>query len=116
MKRLLLTTAFFGLSATLAQAAAIERTFTSSSILFEEGRYVELSLGTVNLDSSGRLNGLPVSTGGGVMGNFNTYILGLKYPVTPDLDVALVLDQPVGADVRVVSRKWWKLDGGVISG
>ena len=28
MKQLLLTTAFFGLSATLAQAAAIERTFT----------------------------------------------------------------------------------------
>lgn len=78
MKQLLLTTAFLGLSATLAQAAAIERTFTSFSILFEEGRYVELSLGTVNLDSSGRLNGLPISTGGGVMGNFNTYILGLS--------------------------------------
>lgn len=111
MKRLLLTTAFFGLSATLAQAAAIERTFTSSSILFEEGRYVELSLGTVNLDSSGRLNGLPVSTGGGVMGNFNTYILGLKYPVTPDLDVALVLDQPVGADVSYPSDTYYPLAG-----
>lgn len=111
MRTLLLTTAWIGIGATAAGAAAIERTITTSSILFEEGRYVELSLGTVDLDVTGQLDQAPISTGGGVLGNFNTYILGVKVPVTPDLDVALILDQPIGADISYPSDTMYPLSG-----
>lgn len=85
-----------------AIGGAIERTTQSVDILFAEGRYVELSFGRMEPNVSGRFApapGVEVGTGGSVLSGFNSASVGFKMPVTPEFDLALVIDQPVGADV-----------------
>lgn len=102
MKWHLMTTAGFALMAGHAGAAGIERTAQSTAILFEEGRYVEFAFGRVMPDVSGAKTvapGVEMTTGGNVLSAYNAASLAFKTPVTPDLDLALVIDQPIGADV-----------------
>uniref|UniRef100_A4WUJ0 Membrane protein involved in aromatic hydrocarbon degradation n=2 Tax=Cereibacter TaxID=1653176 RepID=A4WUJ0_CERS5 len=86
------------LSAGAASAGDIERSTQSVGILFEEGRYVELTYGFVKPDVSGNIPNTPFQSGN-MAGNFSTWSLAYKQALGSNMDIALVLDQPIGADV-----------------
>ncbi len=86
-----------GLAGTSALAGGVERSTQSVAILFEKGRYAEFSLGSVASDVSGNLGG--VFSSGDMAGNYVTYSLGYKQALRDDLDLAIILDQPIGAKV-----------------
>jgi long-subunit fatty acid transport protein len=79
-----------------AMAGGVERTAQSLAILFEEGRKAEFTLGYASPDVSG------VAFGGFSGDATPSYFLpgfAVKVPLTPDLDAALIYDQPFGADI-----------------
>lgn len=96
MKRLILASAAMATLASGALAGGLERTPQSMAVLFEEGRYVELSFGAVSPDVSGN------SAGGAASGDiFDTYFnLGLSYKadLNSQFSYAIIFDQPYGAD------------------
>jgi long-subunit fatty acid transport protein len=82
------------------QAGGIERTSQSVGILFEVGRYAEFSIGSV----SPKVSGVFAHPAGGISSgnmasNYTSLSLGYKQPIGKNIDVALIIDQPVGADV-----------------
>ncbi len=99
MKRILMTTAATVAFAGAAQAGGIERSSQSVAILFEQGSYAELSFGHFSPDVSGRFeaNGTP---SGDMAGNYTTYSLGYKRALNDNLDLAIVLDEAIGASVN----------------
>ena len=102
------------LAAGPAGAAGIERSTQSTAILFEEGRYVEFSIGRMMPDVSGHFDPAPGSrldTGGSVLSDFNAASLAFKMPLTPEADIALVLDTPVGADVAYPANGAYPING-----
>lgn len=110
MNKILMTASALALSATAATAGGVERSTQSVAILFEEGNYVEMNAGRVKPEVSGNsirsvtLPGpltLPAGAPSGDMArDYNTYSLGLKLKVNDKLDFALILDEPIGADVQ----------------
>jgi len=98
MKRILMTTAAFGLVAGMAQAGGVERSHSPYAILWEKGNYAELSFGYAAPDVSGAVGGGAVRSGD-MADNYMQFSLGLKYALNDRLDLAIVLDQPIGADV-----------------
>lgn len=97
MERVLVTVSAFALGAGSALAGGIERSAQSVAPLFEAGNYVELSFGTFSPDVSGTFGGVLPS--GDMAGNQFTYSLAYKQALSDQLDLALIVDQPVGADV-----------------
>ncbi len=96
MKRLLTTAAAFAAAASGAQAGGVERSTQSVAILFEQGRYAELSLGTFSPDVSGN-----VGVGSGDMSpSYTSWSLGYKMDIGERMAFALILDEPIGAKVR----------------
>lgn len=87
------------LTTTAATAAGIERTGNDYSVLFEEGNYAKLSFSTVRPEVSGDY---PTALGGGSTGimseDFSSASLSFKYGIAENLDVALFLNQPFGAN------------------
>lgn len=80
-----------------AMAGGIERSAPSVSLLFEEGRYGEFSYGYVNPSVSGTFGaGTP---SGDMAPGYSLVGFGYKQDFGDNLDFALVVDQPVGADV-----------------
>lgn len=105
MRRVLMTVSATALTATGAYAGGIERSTQSVAILFEQGNYVEFSLGDVSPNVSGTQQSFlpPGSIGassGDMAGDYTTWSLGVKAAITDKLDFALVLDEPIGADVN----------------
>lgn len=114
MARKLIWAGTLALAAGPAGAAGIERSPQSTAILFEEGRYAEFALGRVMPDVSGRLTvapGVDIGTEGNVLPAFTAASLAFKMPATPQVDVALVLDTPVGADVTYPSNTAYPIAG-----
>lgn len=100
MKRILTTAVAVAAAATTAHAGGVERSSQSVAILFEQGRYAELSFGTFSPDVSGTA---PAALGGANSGDmassYNSYSLGYKMDVGERMDFALIIDQPIGANV-----------------
>lgn len=108
MKQLMGGAALIALAAGGAHAGGVERSSQSTAILFEEGTYAEMTYGNVNPDVSG-VQALPAppapaGTLGGSSGDINpaysTVSFGFKTALSENIDVALILDQPIGADVN----------------
>lgn len=104
MRRVLMTVSATALTATGAYAGGIERSTQSVAILFEQGNYMEFSLGDVSPNVSGTQQvalapGSVGSSSGDMAGDYTTWSLGVKVALTDKLDFALVLDEPIGADV-----------------
>lgn len=98
MKRILLTTvAAATISATAAYSGGIERSSQSVGILFEEGSYGEFSFSTVSPDVSGVFAGAVSS--GDMAPSYQTFSFGYKQDIGSNLVFALIVDQPIGADV-----------------
>lgn len=106
----LTSVSLLALSAVAAQAGGIERSHSPYAILWEKGNYVELSYGRVMPDLTGERPVAPgVSLGSGnILEDFSQVGLGLKYQLNSNLDLAIVFDQPMGADIAY--------PGGLISG
>lgn len=100
MKYVLMTASAIALGSGGAHAAGIERSAQSVGIIFEEGNYAELSFGGFNPDVVGAGAGPYAGTSSGDMApGYGTFSFGLKQSLSERLDFAVILDQPVGANV-----------------
>jgi len=110
MKRLLMmTAASFAVTATSTFAGGIERSSQSVGILFEEGTYGEFSYSTVSPSVSGVFGGAVAS--GDMAPSYQNYSFGYKQDFGNNLSFALILDQPVGADVSYPSGTTYPFTG-----
>lgn len=98
MKRILTTAAAFAAVATGAHAGGVERSGQSVAILFEQGRYAELSFGHFDPTVEGSVGGGAVRSGD-MSSSYNTWSLGYKMDIGERMNFALILDQPIGANV-----------------
>lgn len=101
MKNIIATTSLIALTAGAAHAGGIDRSGQGLGALFEKGRYLELSFGSVNPSVTGKDVAL---FGGGSTGSvgldYTQLGLSYKYDVNEKLSFALNIDQPFGADVK----------------
>ena len=84
------------------QAGGVERTTQSVGILFEVGRYAEFSIGSVSPTVSGtgiNTTATGIVSSGNMASDYTSASLGYKQNIGNNFDVALVIDQPNGADV-----------------
>lgn len=90
-----------GLSASTAFAGGIERSAQSVALLFEEGRAMQFSFTYVSPTLEGTFSPAPgVSLGSGDMApGYSSLSFGYKMPVGRSMDLALIYDQSVGADI-----------------
>lgn len=110
MKQFLMATAALVAGATGAMAGGVERSAQSVAILFEKGRYAELSFGRFAPDVSGSVGGGAVSSGD-MAGDYNSWSLGYKMDIGDRLAFAMVLDQPIGANVSYPTGTGYLLAG-----
>lgn len=102
MNKLTLTASAVASLAGLAHAGEIERQGDPTQILFEKGKnYLEFYLATVDPSISGD-NTLPLPLGstGDIAESFQSFGLGYKHQLNEKVALALVMNQPVGTDVK----------------
>lgn len=100
MKKLTLAAAALAASTTLASAGGLDRSGQGVGIIFEGGNYVQLSFGQVNPTVSGTYTAIPGTVSGDMAPTYNQIGGGIKFTLNPRLDVALIYDQPWGANVN----------------
>ncbi|MDD9729897.1 outer membrane protein transport protein [Mameliella sp. AT18] len=92
-----------------AQAGGIDRSGQSIGVIFEKGTYAEFSFGSVSPNVSGmQVVTFPPALGGSTAGSksgdmTNSYLqfgAALKHDYNDKFSVALILEQPFGADVE----------------
>jgi long-chain fatty acid transport protein len=98
MKRILTTATALVAAATTAQAGGVERSVQSVAILFEQGRYAELSFGQFSPDVSGSILG-GARQSGDMAPSYNNLSLGYKMDIGERMAFAIIIDEPIGADV-----------------
>lgn len=103
MKNYILSATAVCLTTGSAYAGALDRTGQSVDVLFEDGRYVEFSLGYISPDVTGEnINPFlgPVGTKSGDIGvsNFN-FGGAYKADINERLSYAIIIDQPYKAEV-----------------
>ena len=81
-------------------AGGLDRSGQGVNILFEEGNALQFSLAYSRPDTSGTLDGVE---SGNVTNSFVTPHAAYKHAVNDQLDIALIYDQPFGADVDYAS-------------
>lgn len=110
MKRLMWATTALLAATTGAQAGGVERSTQSVAILFEQGRYAELSFGRFAPDVSG-LSPLSPANSGDMAGDYNSWSLGYKMDIGDRMALAMILDQPIGANVNYPAGTGYPLGG-----
>lgn len=110
MKRVLLATSAMIAAASGAQAGGVERSSQSVAILFEQGRYAELNFGRFSPDVSG-LSPLSPGGSGDMAGDYNSWSLGYKMDIGERMALAMILDQPIGANVNYPTGTGYPLAG-----
>ncbi|KQI72561.1 hypothetical protein AN191_05965 [Loktanella sp. 5RATIMAR09] len=99
MKNTMTAGAALLLSTSIVSAGGIDRSGNAYSVLFEDGNYAQLSFSTVNPDVSGDY---PAGLGGGSTDNmaegYLSFGAAVKYGVTDQIDLALFINQPFGAN------------------
>ena len=96
MGRVLVSAGALALGATSAFAGGIERSTQSVAPLFESGNYFEFSFGSFSPDVSGVGAGPFAGTStGDVLNTYSTYSFAYKRALKENLDLALIVDQPV---------------------
>ncbi len=96
MKKILAAATAVAAVASGVQAGGVERSTQSVAILFEQGRYAELGFGTFSPDVSGSRAGV---ASGDMSASYETLSLGYKMDLNDRMALAVILDQPIGADV-----------------
>lgn len=97
------------MGATSSFAGGLERSAQSVAILFETGKYAEFSIGNVAPDVSGNLPGMFNSDN--MLDSYNAVSFGYKQPLGDKVDLALILDQPIGANIDYPSTALYPLAG-----
>lgn len=103
MKTLIGAASALALAAGAALAGGIERTTQSAMILYEDGNYGELSLGSASPSVSGTSRALgpfPAQKIDNVADDYFLPGFGLKMDLGDNLSAALIYDRPFGADVK----------------
>ena len=111
MKRVLLASSAILAAVTGAHAGGVERSAQSVAILFEQGRYGELSFGRFAPDVSGTVGGGAISSGD-MAGDYNSWSLGYKMDIGDRMALAMILDQPIGANVNYAPGTGYPLGAG----
>jgi len=99
MKRLMWATTALVATTAVAQAGGVERSTQSVAILFEQGRYAELSFGHFDPTVEGAVGGGAIGSGD-MAGSYNSWSLGYKMDIGERVALAMILDQPIGANVN----------------
>ncbi|MDT8855978.1 hypothetical protein RNZ50_13345 [Paracoccaceae bacterium Fryx2] len=102
MKTLAGAVGALALGATAATAGGIDRSGQNIGVLFEKGRYAELSFGHVTPDVTGVDN--DGNATGNVAGSFTPLSFAYKYDINDQVSFAVILDQPFGADIAYGAR------------
>ncbi|MEO1138659.1 MAG: outer membrane protein transport protein [Pseudomonadota bacterium] len=110
MKKIALAATTLGLATGVAHAGGLDRSFTPIDPLFEKGNYAELSFGFT----------MPDVTGSDLLGNSISNVgddyaqagAAVKIDFNDKLSMALIYDQPYGADVRYGGNPATTLLGG----
>jgi long-chain fatty acid transport protein len=111
MKFFLATASTIAIGATGAFAGGIDRSGQGVGLLFEPGRVLELSYGSVNPTVEGTdVLGAPT---GDVADNYAQVSLSYKYDINDKLSFALNIDQPFGANIEYAASS--PLLGGTIA-
>lgn len=112
MKQVWSGVAIAGLAAGMAEAGGVERSTQSVDILFEEGNYAQLGIGTFSPSVSGTSSFYGFTTpSGSMLSSYNTVSLGYKQALNDNLDLAIVFDQPIGADVDYPTGTGYPVQG-----
>ena len=108
MKMILGATTALAMGTLSAQAGGIERSAFSPAFLFENGNYFEMAFGAV----SPSVSGVALGVGSGDMASSYTTISGsLKYQITDEFAIGVIVDQPVGVDVAYPGGTGYFFDG-----
>ena len=100
MRTTILATSLIALAAAPAFAGGVERSNQSMAILFERGNYLEFGASYSMPRVSGVANPLLGGQGSGIMSqNFWNLDLRFKGQINEQLSYAVILDQPIGANV-----------------
>jgi long-chain fatty acid transport protein len=100
MKTYLSSACILALCAGSAIAGGIDRSGQSIGAIFEKGDYVELSFGSISPNVSGTAVALAGgATSGDMTGDYFQLGMAVKTNLTDNIDVALIFDQPFGANV-----------------
>jgi len=109
MRRVVMAAGACALCATGAMAGGIDRSGQSIAALFEKGDYAELSFGAVNPSVSGLFMGMVGS--GNMAPSYQQLGFAFKKQLNDKLSVALIVDQPFGADVGYPEATGYPLGG-----
>ncbi len=118
MKNVLTTGAALLLSTSIASAGGVERSVPSVALLFEEGNYLELNFGYISPEVSGTqavtagAGSLAGSDSGDIAEDYSQLSFGYKNDLTDKLSLALIIDQPIGADVNYADDTTYLYGGG----
>lgn len=98
MRHISTSLAALSLSAGTAFAGGIERSPQSVGLLFEPGKVVQLGFGSVSPSLSGTVGGGAVGSGD-MAPSYTSLSLGAKMDINDRIDIAVIYDQSLGADV-----------------
>ena len=99
-----LAAVFLCTSALTASAAGIERSAPSTRILFEDGRYFELSASIANPSLSGEGGLLATGSTGDLLKTFASFGVAYKGDLNDRVSYALILGNPWGVDTLYPDR------------
>ncbi len=88
------------LTTTSAFAVGLDRSNQNIGIIFEDGDYAELSFGNVSPSITGADLAAGGNGTGNVGGDFNQISLGYKTDINEQFSIALIFDEPYGADIE----------------
>jgi long-subunit fatty acid transport protein len=120
MKHVMTAGAALLLTTSIASAGGIERAAPSAALLFEDGNYLELNFGFVSPDVSGT-QAIPFfgsaagSNSGNIAEEYTQLGFGYKNDLNDRLSIALIIDQPYGADVNYGADTDYAYGGGVLA-
>lgn len=97
----------------LGHAGGIDKSGQSVSALFQEGRYVEFSMGRVRPSISG--TDVLSNPTGDVAGDYTQLGFAYKADVNEKLSYAVILDQPFGADIAYGGNPAASMLGGTLA-
>jgi len=118
MKKLMTAGASLLLTTSIASAGGIERAVPSTGLLFEDGNYLELNFSYAKPDVSGtQAIDFSGSSAGSASGNMSEdYVqlgFGYKNDLNDQMALAVIFDQPYGADVNYASDTAYAYGGGI---
>lgn len=94
------TISVLALSATVAGAGGLDRSGQGVGVIFQDGDWVELSFGSVSPNVSGTYPAAGNVSSGNIAQSYNQLSLGYRNQLSDNLAIALIFDQPWGADVN----------------